>query len=109
LIVRLLLDENLDWRLSRDLIGHETDSVPLLGWSGTKNGVLLRRAAESGYDVLITIDGGIFHEQNIESLPLAVLALRARTNRLADTRPLMPKVLRLLDSVRPGTLVFVNS
>jgi hypothetical protein len=33
--VRLLLDENLDWRLSRDLIGHETDSVPLLGWGGT--------------------------------------------------------------------------
>jgi hypothetical protein len=106
--VRLLLDENLDWRLSRDLIGHETDSVPLLGWGGTKNGALLKRAAESGYDVLITIDGGIFHEQNIKALPLAVIALRARTNRLADTRPLMPEVLRTLESVQVGTLVFVG-
>lgn len=106
--MRLLLDENLDWRLSRDLIGHETDSVPLLGWGGTKNGALLKRAAESGYNVLITIDGGIFHEQNIKSLPLAVIALRARTNRLADTRSLMPEVLRMLGSVQPGTLVFVE-
>jgi hypothetical protein len=106
--VRLLLDENLDWRLSRDLIGHETDSVPLLGWSGTKNGALLKRAAESGYEVLITIDGGIFHEQNIVQMPLAVIALQARTNRLADTRPLMPEVLQMLESVRPGTLVFVG-
>ena len=106
--MRLLLDENLDWRLSRDLIGHETDSVPLLGWGGTKNGALLKRAAESGYNVLITIDGGIFHEQNIKLLPLAVIALRARTNRLADTRPLMPEVLRMLGSVRSGTLGFVE-
>jgi len=106
--VRLLLDEDLDWRLSRDLIGHQTYSVPLLGWGGTKNGALLKRAAESGYDVLITIDGGIFYEQNIKSLPLAVIALRARTNRLADTRPLMPEVLRMLGSVHPGTLVFVG-
>jgi hypothetical protein len=106
--VRLLLDENLDWRLSRDLIGHETDSVPLLGWIGTKNGALLKRAADSGYEVLITIDGGIFHEQNIVQMPLAVIALQARTNRLADTRPLMPEVLQMLESVRPGTLVFVG-
>ena len=73
-----------------------------------ENGALLKRAAESGYDVLITIDGGIFHEQNIKSLPLAMIALRARTNRLADTRPLMPEVLRMLGSVQPGTLVFVG-
>jgi hypothetical protein len=73
-----------------------------------ENGALLKRAAESGYDVLITIDGGIFHEQNIKALPLAVIALRARTNRLADTRPLMPEVLRTLESVQVGTLVFVS-
>jgi len=58
--------------------------------------------------VLITIDGGIFHEQNIKVLPLAVIALRARTNRLSDTRPLMPEVLRMLGTAQPGTLVFVG-
>jgi hypothetical protein len=106
--VRLLLDENLDWRLSRDLIGHETDSVPLLGWGGTKNGALLKRAAESGYEVRSMELGAWSMQQNIKSLPLAVIALRARTNRLADTRPLIPEVLRMLGSVQPGTLVFVG-
>jgi len=31
--MRVLLDENLNWRLKRDLPGHEVESVPLLGWA----------------------------------------------------------------------------
>jgi hypothetical protein len=42
--MRILLDENLDWRLGRDLPGHETKSVPLIGWAGVENGKLLRKA-----------------------------------------------------------------
>jgi hypothetical protein len=44
--VRILLDENLDWRLQRDLPGHEVKSVPLIGWAGLKNGDLLTQAEQ---------------------------------------------------------------
>lgn len=106
--MRVLLDENLDWRLARELPGHDVRSVPLIGWAGTKNGALLRRAASDGFDVLLTMDSGMVHEQNLAELPLAVIALRAFTNRLDDTRPLMPKVLRLRLNVRQGTLNIVS-
>ncbi|MEX1114986.1 MAG: hypothetical protein WEB53_07035 [Akkermansiaceae bacterium] len=46
--MRILLDENLDWRLRRFLPGHEVDSVAYIGWSGIKNGLLLRQAADAG-------------------------------------------------------------
>jgi len=36
--MRLLLDENLDWRLRRLLPGHAVESVPLIGWAGIQNG-----------------------------------------------------------------------
>jgi uncharacterized protein (DUF433 family) len=39
---------------------------------------------------------------------IAVIALRARSNRLADTRPLMPRVLTVLSSVHAGTLTVVG-
>jgi hypothetical protein len=39
--MRLLLDENLDWRLRRDLLDHQVESVPLIGWAGIENGELL--------------------------------------------------------------------
>jgi len=43
-MARILLDENLDWRLRRELPGHEVVSVPLIAWAGLKNGELLSRA-----------------------------------------------------------------
>ena len=42
-------------------------------------------------------------------LRLAIVALRAPTNRLADTSPLMPKVLALLPELEPGEVVEVST
>lgn len=103
----ILLDENLDWRLRRDLPGHTVESVPLIGWAGLKNGILLAEA-EKRFDVLLTMDSNMVHQQNLARFRIAVIALRARSNRLADTRPLMSKVLEALAQVRPGTLTVVS-
>ena len=105
--MRILLDENLDWRLKRDLPGHTVESVPLIGWAGLKNGALLAQA-ETQFDVLITMDGGMPHQQNLSRFKIAVIALKARSNRLADTRPLMPKVLRALPITMPGTVTVIQ-
>ena len=107
--MRILLDENLNWRLERFLPGHEVRSVPLLGWAGIKNGRLLERAADEGFDVLLTIDGLLPRQQNLVTLSIAVIALRAVSNRLEDTSPLMPAVLALLPTLQPGQVVEVGS
>lgn len=100
------MDENLDWRLGRDLSGHEVESVPLIGWAGVKNGDLLAKA-EKRFDVLLTMDSNIMHQQHLSRYRIAVIALKARSNRLADTRPLIPDVVAILSSVKPGTLTVV--
>jgi predicted nuclease of predicted toxin-antitoxin system len=105
--MRILLDENLDWRLRRDLPEHQVESVPLFGWSGLENGVLLDKAVEAVFEVLITMDSNMVQQQPIEQYAIAIIALRAKSNRLADTQPLMPAVLQLLPQLKPGTLTFV--
>jgi hypothetical protein len=105
--MRLLLDENLDWRLCRALAGHQTESVPLIGWAGLQNGELLRKAAEAGFDALVTMDSNMVHQQNLGRYKIAVIALRARSNRLADTRPLMPMLVGLLPQLKQGTVTFL--
>ena len=105
--MRLLPDENLDWRLQRDLPVNQVESVPLIGWAGIENGELLRKAVEAGFDVLITMDSSMVHQQNIERYAIAVVALRAASNRLAETRPLMPALLALLSQIKPGTVTFL--
>jgi predicted nuclease of predicted toxin-antitoxin system len=106
--MRILLDENLNWRLKRDLPGHEVESVPLLGWAGIQNGALLRKAVESGFDVLITMDSNMVHQQDILSHAIAILVLRARSNRLADTRSLMPAVLQALPQAPKGERTIIE-
>ena len=55
--MRILLDENLDWRLGGDLPGHQIESVPSIGWAGIQNGELLAKAAETRFDVVRGDDG----------------------------------------------------
>lgn len=105
--MRILLDENLDWRLSRSLPDHEVDSVPLIGWAGTKNGALLARASTL-YDAFVTMDTAMVTQHDFSGLPYVVIILRARSNRLADTAPLMPKVLSVLPTSTPGQIVVIE-
>ena|SRR2546430_1851410 len=105
--MRLLLDENLDWRLGRDLSEHQVESVPLIGWAGIENGGLLQKAANAEFEVLVTMDSNMVHEQNIDRYAIAMIALRAPSNRLGDTRPLMPALLAVLPQVKPGTVTFL--
>ena len=97
----------MDWRLERFLPGHEVKSVPRLGWAGLKNGRLLSRAQDN-FDVLITMDSSMVREQNLARIRIAIVALRAPSNRLADTSPLMPKVLALLPTLKPGKVTRVT-
>ena len=106
--MRILLDENLDWRLERDLPGHEVRSVPLIGWAGIENGELVERA-QTQFDVLITMDSRMARDLNIQNTKLAVIVLKARSNVLFDTRPLMPEVLARLATLGAGSTIVVPS
>jgi len=106
--LRILLDENLDWRLERHLPGHEVKSVPLIGWAGVENGELLERAQDQ-FDIFITMDSKMARDLNIQHSKLAVIVLKAPSNTLSDTFPLMPKVLAQLPIAKAGTVVFVSA
>jgi hypothetical protein len=73
-----------------------------------KNGKLLARAQEN-FDVLVTMDGSMASQQNLSKIKIAIVALRAPSNRLEDTSPLMPKVLALLPTLKPGKVVKVST
>jgi hypothetical protein len=80
--------------------------VQLNGWAGIQNGKLLALAEES-FNVFISMDGNLQFQQNYARLKLVLIALRAPSNRLADTAPLMPKVIAALPDLQPGTLTVI--
>ena len=105
--MRILLDETLDWRLERALRGHVVRSLYRIGWSGMNDAEVLN-LAHRAFDVFITMAGTLSGRQNLARYHLAVVALQAPSNRLADTEPLMARVLALLPALKPGEFVTVN-
>lgn len=105
--MRVLLDECTPRKVRRELPGHTVRTVPEMGWGGTKNGALLRRAADE-FDVLLTVDSNMEFQQNTDTLPVAVIVLVARTNDVEDLRPLMPELRELLPNIEPGRLYRVD-
>ena len=53
--MRVLLDECVDWRLSRELVPHEVKTARQMGWTTLKNGELLALASGQ-FDVFVTVD-----------------------------------------------------
>src|SRR5262245_49386911 len=102
-LVRVLLAECVDLRLSRHIAGHHIKTAGQMGWSTVKNGELLVLASAS-FDVFVTVDRNLSFQQNLAKLPIAVLVLRATSNRLADLIPLVPKLLQALNFIEPNSL-----
>ena len=74
--MRVLLDECVDWRLLRDLTGHDVKTARQMGWSEVKNGKLLRLTTEH-FDVFVTVDRNLSFQNKVIDLPLAVIVLAA--------------------------------
>lgn len=94
--MRVLLDEMLDRRLRRWFPeGVEAVTVRERDWDSKKNGELLA-LAEKEFDVLLTTDRGIPHQQDLSRYDLEVVVLSSKSNRLADLVPRMEEVGRLI-------------
>ena len=79
-----------------------------MGWSGVKNGALLKLAA-ADFDAFITVDQNLRHQQNLKTLPIAVVVLIARSNELKALLPLVSQLQRVLATLHPCTLVEVKT
>jgi predicted nuclease of predicted toxin-antitoxin system len=102
--MRILLDESLPRELARELPGHFVRTVVEMGWAGRKNGELLRLASAE-FDLLLTADRNLEHQQNLARVGVGIAVLIGRTNRIEDLRPLLPALLAGISNVKPGQLV----
>jgi predicted nuclease of predicted toxin-antitoxin system len=106
--VKILLDECIDRRLAKDIAGHEVKTVSQMGWATIKNGALLA-LAEKDFEVFVTVDRNLSFQQHLPRYTIAVIVLRARSNRLQDLRPLVPQLLEMLPMAKGGEALWVSS
>lgn len=105
--MKILLDECLDRRLGKEIVGYEVKTVPQMNWAGVKNGELMR-LAEIEFDVFITVDRNLSFQQNLSKFNIAVLVLRAKSNRLADLKPFARKIIEILPNPTAGKAEIIS-
>jgi predicted nuclease of predicted toxin-antitoxin system len=107
--MKLLLDECLP-RRAKFLFaegGRECETVRDAGFSGKENGELIA-LADRKFEVLVSIDRNIRHQQNITGRNIAILIIRAASNDLDDIRPHVPQALAALKTIKPGQILEVG-
>ena len=106
--MRILLDECIPRRLKRHFRGYGLIlTVTDAGLSGYKNGQLLRRIT-GDFNVFITIDKSIQHQQNLTTYDVAFALLRVPSNDIVDIEPKLPRLFARWSELKPGTLLTID-
>ena len=103
--MKVLLDECLPLDFRHSFPTHDTHTTQWAGFKSKKNGELLLAAEVAGYDVLVTVDQGIPHQQDSAGRRLSIILLHSRTNQLDDLLRLVDAIVQALDTIQPGQTV----
>ena len=107
--MRVLFDQNLPHKLRTKLAvlgDHEIITAAHKGWSSLKNGELLLAAEGDGFEVFVTGDAALVHEQNLAGRRLAIVVLS--TNNWPIIKDEISQIFRAIDQAAPGSLQFVE-
>ncbi len=103
--MKVLFDQGAPHPLRRHLTGHEVQAAAELGWSRLRNGELIRRAEQLGFDVLVTTDQNLRYQQNLAGRRLAVVVLLSTS--WPRMRPQVARIQQAVDGATPGAYVEV--
>lgn len=103
--MRLLFDQHMSKKLRQDLSPHQVSLAKEMGWERLNNGALLNQA-QAEFDVMLTMDTNIYHQQNVALYDIAIIVLRAYGNDYESVLPLLPEVKTLLERVQPGEIYY---
>lgn len=105
--MRVLLDECVDSRLAASLGTFEVRTVADQGWVGITNGQLLSRAAAE-FDVFVTVDRNLPFQQHLPKFDIAVILLRAKTNRIVDLVALVAELISVMPNAKTGLVTSIG-
>lgn len=104
--MRILFDHGTPRGLAHMLEGHSVQEARELGRDTLSNGELLSAAETASFDVLVSTDQNLPHQQNLAGRKIGVVLLGSARWRLIE--PMAPQILASVNAVKPGTYLKVN-
>lgn len=104
--MRVLFDQGTPVPLRGKLKGHVVETAYERGWSNLDNGGLLTAAEANSFDILLTTDSNLQHQQNFSHRAISLVSLP--TTRWPEIRQHVAEIEAALASVRPGECLEVK-
>ena len=103
--MKSIIDECVPYIVITRLTDLSINSVQKMGWSGVKNGELLK-LVESEFDVFITSDKNLRYQQNLSERKLAIILLPS--NQVPVIEELLPRLEKALLEIGHGEFIILK-
>ena len=107
--MRVLVDNCVNRRFTRLIIGHDVKHARELGWADLSNGDLISRADQAEYDVLVTTDKNLRFQQSLAGRRVSVITLAPRLTSYDQLSPLAQPLLQALETLQPGSFLVIET
>ena len=104
--MRVLFDQGTPVPLRRFLNSHTVTTVYEKGWSSTRNGDLLQLADQEMFEVFLTTDQHLKHQQNLTDLQIAIVVLPTTSWPVIQKHT--ARIAAVLDSIAPGDFIEID-
>lgn len=104
--MHILLDQGAPVGIRRVLQQHIVKTAYEMLWSALTNGELLRTAEASGFEVLVTTDNNLIHQQNLKNRKIAIVVLSQA--RWKSIEPMLPTIVEAIEQAKPATLTRIE-
>jgi hypothetical protein len=105
--VLVLFDHGTPKGLARALPGHTVQTAQSKGWDTLNNGALLNAAEDAGFELLLTTDRRIRHQQDLRARRIALVVLTGST-KWSLVRQHAERIAAAVASATPGSYVEVE-
>jgi hypothetical protein len=99
--VKVLFDQGTPLPLRKALPEHQVESAYERGWSSLRNGELLAAAELAGFDVFVTTDRQLKHQQNLANRRIAIVVLLSTS--WPRIQAVLPAVAAAVAGAAPGS------
>jgi hypothetical protein len=101
--MRILFDQGVPLPLKSWLTSHEVETARQRGWSELLNGELLAAVQGARFDLFITTDQNLRHQQDLSRFAIAVLVLMVANWPALE--PFASEIAAAVDKIQPRQYV----
>jgi predicted nuclease of predicted toxin-antitoxin system len=102
----ILFDNNTPRGLARFLASHSVVEARTRGWDQLVNGELIAVAEQADFEVMVTADKNIRHQQNLGARKIALVVLE--NSQWPMVKLVAEKIVAAINAARPGSYVEVG-